>query len=324
MQKITFSSQDLAVELDDRARFSLWRERYTAAYGSLDLARSEDLPFFMRFDYAQFGPVGVGRLDGTINRFGRTRRDVARDQSDDFCICLNCGGSKIALSQVGREAALDRGMMTLLSSAEPGEGVGQSSNSWFMIRLPRRLILDLMVHAEDRIAAPVLPGKEATRHIRRYLNLVLSQDGIMDEPALTGHVGTTLVDLVALALGSRPQAAELARARGLRAARLQEILSIIQARFSDGSFSSNGVAAQLGLSPRYVQELLHEGGASFTDRVLELRLQKARAMLASRKHDHLKVSDIAYACGFNDLSYFNHRFRARFGAAPNDFRGGRR
>ena len=35
-------------------------------------------------------------------------------------------------------------------------------------------------------------------------------------------------------------------------------------------------------------------------------------------------ADIAYACGFNDLSYFNHRFRARFGAAPNDFRGGGR
>jgi AraC-like DNA-binding protein len=63
-------------------------------------------------------------------------------------------------------------------------------------------------------------------------------------------------------------------------------------------------------------------GASFTDRVLELRLQKARAMLADPRHDRLRVSEIAYACGFNDISYFNRSFRRRFGASPLQHRGG--
>ena len=71
-----------------------------------------------------------------------------------------------------------------------------------------------------------------------------------------------------------------------------------------------------------VQELLSETGMSFTGRVLELRLQKARAMLADPQHDHLRVSDIAYASGFNDISYFNRTFRRRFGASPLQYRGG--
>ena len=55
--------------------------------------------------------------------------------------------------------------------------------------------------------------------------------------------------------------------------------------------------------------------------VLELRLQKARAMLASPRYDRMKVSDIALACGFNEVSYFNRCFRRRFGASPTQFRG---
>ena len=54
--------------------------------------------------------------------------------------------------------------------------------------------------------------------------------------------------------------------------------------------------------------------------VLELRLQKSRAMLADARNNRRKVSDIALACGFNEVSYFNRCFRRRFGASPTQFR----
>jgi transcriptional regulator GlxA family with amidase domain len=53
---------------------------------------------------------------------------------------------------------------------------------------------------------------------------------------------------------------------------------------------------------------------------LELRLQAARKMLADPRSDRLKVIDIAYASGFNEVSYFNRRFRQRFGEKPSDAR----
>jgi len=61
---------------------------------------------------------------------------------------------------------------------------------------------------------------------------------------------------------------------------------------------------------------------TLSERVLELRLQKARAMLSDARNDRMKVSDIALACGFNEVSYFNRRFRARFGCSPTQYRGG--
>jgi AraC-like DNA-binding protein len=109
--------------------------------------------------------------------------------------------------------------------------------------------------------------------------------------------------------------------RGLRAARLQAIFAAIRLGFSDPAFSVHDVALTLGLTPRHVQNLLSETACSFSERVLEFRLQKAREMLRDNRHDTMKISEIAYACGFNEVSYFNRRFRRRFGASPTQFRG---
>jgi transcriptional regulator GlxA family with amidase domain len=62
---------------------------------------------------------------------------------------------------------------------------------------------------------------------------------------------------------------------------------------------------------------------SFTARVLELRLQRARAMLADARHDQLRIGEIADRCGFNEIPYFNRCFRGRFGASPKQFRNNR-
>jgi AraC-like DNA-binding protein len=131
-----------------------------------------------------------------------------------------------------------------------------------------------------------------------------------------------LIDLVALSFGATQYAAELASLRGLRAARLRDAISNIKASFDDPEFSPQRLARDLQLSTRYVQELLQEAGASFTERVTELRLQKARKMLSDPRCNRLKVSDIAYGCGFNEASYFNRRFRARFGCSPTQYRSG--
>ena len=77
-------------------------------------------------------------------------------------------------------------------------------------------------------------------------------------------------------------AAALAKVRGLKFARLRTIKAEIRAGFSQPDFSVGQVAMKLAVTPRYVQELLQETGETFTERVLELRLQKARTMLASR------------------------------------------
>jgi AraC-like DNA-binding protein len=319
--RVTFSSTDLPAHLDERARYSLWRDLFTARYGrSFDLSSSGGRQFAMRCDFAYFGQVHVGAFDGSIDRFARTSR-YADDSNDDFVIGLNCGDTRMSFRQLGREGVIEPGCAVLVTNAEVGEIHGGTDNRWLAIAVPRRKIRDLVEDIEDAIGKPVAPKCAPLGHLRRYIELLLGPQAPADSAALLDHIGNTLIDLAALSFGARQDGAGIASMRGLRAVRLQDAISRIRANYSDAAFSPQQLACSLQLSERYIQELLQEAGASVTERVTELRLQKARGMLSDARHDRLKITDIAYASGFNDISYFNRRFRARFGCSPTQYRG---
>jgi AraC-like DNA-binding protein len=66
--------------------------------------------------------------------------------------------------------------------------------------------------------------------------------------------------------------------------------------------------------------LFESEGLSFTEFVRDERLNRAHRMLASARCAGRKIADIAFTCGFGDISYFNRAFRARFGITPSDVR----
>jgi AraC-like DNA-binding protein len=275
----------------------------------------------VRVEFAQFGAVGLGRLEGTMRRIARTPRHVAADPSDMLCLALNRGPSSIACFQRGRDVVLNPGTATLVTNSHASDVVAKADNACFTVSMPRDRLADFVADVEDLVARPLDPGNAALRHLRRYIEILTGPDGLGNDPALNEHVGTSLLDLVALALGAGRDAAQTARMRGQRAARVQEIVAEIRARFADPAFTPHQAARKIGLSARALQNLLQETGSTFTERVMELRLQKARAILANPRHNGIKIGDIAFACGFNEASYFDRRFRARFGASPTQFRG---
>ena len=75
-------------------------------------------------------------------------------------------------------------------------------------------------------------------------------------------------------------------------------------------------AAALGISPRYINDLLSDEEVSFQRLVLKERLAQCARDLASPMLAHRQVGEIAFAWGFNDLSYFGRAFRERYGASP--------
>ncbi len=321
--RIEFSSDELPAQLDDRKRYALWRDLFTARYGcSFELSSTGNEPFSMQCEFARFGGVHIGRFHGSIDRFVRTSR-YADDANDDFVLGLNGSDSEMSFRQLGREGVIGAGDAVLVTNTEAGEIRGEACNRWFAIAIPRRRILDLAGNAEDLIGRPIAAYSTPLLHLRRYIDMLLGPQGPAGTDALDDHVSTALIDLAVLSFGATQDAAELAGMRGLRAARLRDAVAHIKTNFADPAFSPQRLARGMQLSPRYIQELLQEAGTSFTERIMELRLQKARHMLSDQGHDRRKITDIAYACGFNDISYFNRRFRARFGCSPTQYRGGR-
>jgi AraC-like DNA-binding protein len=93
-------------------------------------------------------------------------------------------------------------------------------------------------------------------------------------------------------------------------------------RLDDNSLTIASVARYFGLSSKLVQRLFERAGMTFTEFVLEQRLQLARRLLSGQDSRQNKIGAIAYAAGFGDLSYFNRTYRRRFGMTPSEWRDG--
>ncbi|MBI5127896.1 MAG: helix-turn-helix domain-containing protein [Rhodopseudomonas palustris] len=98
----------------------------------------------------------------------------------------------------------------------------------------------------------------------------------------------------------------------------EQALCIIQRQAHDPSFGAGQICSELAISPRQLQRSFARHGDSAREQILSTRLERARRRILSETR--LTVSEIAYASGFNDLSFFYRAYRRQFGAAPGERR----
>lgn len=113
-------------------------------------------------------------------------------------------------------------------------------------------------------------------------------------------------------------------APGKRISRTQPNLITIKAdievRLSQRDLSLTGFATARGVTVRHLQKLFEAEGRTFSDYVLERRLERARQLLMNFATAPRPISTIAFDLGFGDLSYFNRTFKKRFGVTPRETR----
>ncbi len=222
--------------------------------------------------------------------------------------------------QDGREGWLEPGDMVLCDTAAPYD-LGLSGPS-------RTLILGIPAsELRRRVVAPHsllgrrLPGAAGPmRMVRTLVTEVWEQadggDGLSHP--VGDRLGATILDLFATACHMQfgAGAEEGALADGHRA----RIRRFVEARLFDPELSPAGVAAALGLSPRYLRLLLAGDGESLTAYLLRRRLEECARQLRDPNLAGRSVTEVAFACGFNDASHFSRAFKARFGRSPRDYR----
>ena len=89
---------------------------------------------------------------------------------------------------------------------------------------------------------------------------------------------------------------------------------------SDGELSLTEVARSVNLSANYLSEKFKEvTGVNFVRYVGQTRTAKARDLL---RNSNLRISEIAFAVGFQSLSQFNRVFKKLARKSPTEFREG--
>lgn len=314
MQKLIFSSDELPSDLNDKARFNLWRDIYAARIGSVEFGTSEHNPFQATIEAMPIGAITYATMVGTVNRIIRTPQNLRADTHDSYSLVINAGSSAFGGTYRDEDVEVASGG-AFLDAAERQDFRGADVSKWINISVPKQLLHASFAKTGNKQGLSIAPNTEALILLRRYLQ-ILEIGGTPTLPSLREHVTTTLLDLIGMVVGAKGEDAELAGLRGVRAARLQAILDCIQKHYSNHAFTAQIVASELNLTPRYVHHILSETDRGFTDRVLELRLQRAKEMLGDARFVTLRISDIALQSGFSDISYFNRCFKRRFGCSP--------
>ncbi len=79
----------------------------------------------------------------------------------------------------------------------------------------------------------------------------------------------------------------------------------------------NEVACQLHMSDSKLQRKLKEENIEFSRLFNDFKLEIARKMLAHSKNS---ISNISFACGFDNITYFSSQFRRKYNMSPREFR----
>jgi len=315
--KVVFTTDAVHV----RDRLDYWQDEATKAYVEHEFGTSAGRSFQGTIRAASMGTLNLSLFECDACLVQRTQRCLKSAADDDVLLCVQVGGS-ITLHQDGRDMVKKAEDIFILDPRRPFTLDCSPDTRSLVVKTPRwevqaRLgeISALTAHpiARDSAVAPLASG---------FLTMLAARTDAID--AVTGgKLAQQALDLVALALEEemRSEPAVLSSARSTTLLRLK---ANIEAKIRDPALRPALAAAATGISVRYANALLAEEGTSLERFIMARRLHRCRQALADPAQASRTVTDIAYSCGFSDVSHFTRRFKAQFGHSPSECRPQRR
>lgn len=309
-------------------RFEGWLEEVARHVAQMDVAcldRDDEVRFQQATNILPLGEIILNETTGTAISCSRSKKQAA-DGDDAFTFLINRRGP-IQLIQGNALVTHAKTSIIMVDRGRPLEhaAVLSENKTWGAhsrgYTLPRRQLLAAAPGTEDYVGRPLPENGRILTYLLWYTEKLLAEPDLAADPVLAKSMGDHVFDLIATLLGPTKDAAEMARGRGIRAGRLMEILADIDSHLGDPNLCAPQIAERHGISTRYLSRLMEEQRETLTHYISRKRLEKAMKMLTVHQTRHWRISDIAYACGFSDISHFNHSFRRRFGDSPRSFRG---
>ncbi|MBR0716488.1 helix-turn-helix domain-containing protein [Bradyrhizobium liaoningense] len=298
-------------------RLSLWQDIVCDVFVGLDCKSDLGSAFHGTVTQASLGRAVCSDVSSDRQHVYRTPSRIARSDQDYVLVALGNRGIG-GVVQDGRETVIHPGEFALYDTTRPYELKFDDAFTQTIFKVPRDMLQRRLGGTEALTAITFGPDSPLQRLAYDFVYRVCqSADQIEASHAVA--LSEQAVDLVAMALSERLGKTALPSSTH-RSALLYRLKAHIRARLSDPDLSLSDTAAALGISARYVNDLLADEQTSFQRYVLAERLAQCKRDLASPVLAHRHVGEIAFAWGFNDLSHFGRVFREHFGLSPRDFR----
>jgi AraC-like DNA-binding protein len=297
--------------------YETWRDVVRSICGRYTPGGIEPKTFSGRLRLRSICGFRAVDLSSNAHRLERTHQDIRVDAMDHYYAIFQMTGQS-RIIQNDRIVELTVGDVALVDAGRPVTYLTEKgSNHWRSLQLPRRSLfsnLGLEPRCPSRRS-----GAAAARPLRQLL-----QDGGEDEQSIStsanAYMRLVFYDLLgAIFAPSDPEGASCHTDR-----LFARICDIIKDHFADPDFGPCDVAAEAGISLRYLQKLFTARNSTCSHFIHSVRLDHAASLLKRRAFlkTSQPISEIAYASGFGDYNNFNRKFRRRFGHTPRAHVGG--
>ncbi|SFK52581.1 helix-turn-helix domain-containing protein [Methylophaga sulfidovorans] len=286
-------------------------------YANVDVTPFNDEPVFNEMaiypwsNGVRFSPIKTHSLQ--IERLSREPTNISQDCY--FAVLVTKG--KYKLEQDGREVFLEKGDMTLYDATQWHRITMPQAVSKVIISLPRDYFRQRISHIGN-LTAKKISTKSGTAAITASCIQSLTQQlDILD--CNTFHsLHDPLVDLLTLSLNQlEPKSVQLSNTQS---STLFHVKRYINQHCHYHDLSPKMISEAVGLSVRYINNLLQAEHTSLMRYVTQQRLNSVYRKLNSRQFMHRTITEIALESGFNNMAHFSRAFKAQFGLSPRQFR----
>ena len=301
-----------------RPGISYWNELLAQHVMPLDVtspAAARD--FSADMEQAQMGACSALMLEARQPQHVDHRLRRARAESDrDTLMLIHMRAGVIDLRSDAGDVRLRRHDAVLLADSDRFVFNASPDTRTLVLRIQRAWLKRWMPRLGDCVGR-MIDGSQGWGRTASSALLNIEPCEIPDWRYPAADVADQLAGMLALAL--QPQTAPVS---GGQRALLDQALHLLRQRFAEIELRPVDIAADLGISLRYLHQLFARTGHSFSRTLYGQRLDHAARLLTRKDCGELSITDVALASGFSDSGHFARMFRARYGRCPTLHRKG--
>lgn len=309
----TFFDTD-SMKRSDRPDF--WQKLVCDTFVRLECSLSTPEDFNGRLETFDFGEISLVNIRSSGQRVTRHRHSISNIDEEFFLVSFADKGPGRVI-QNGREVFLKQGDFTIYDTRQPYTLQFDDVFEQTVVQIPRRHLSCRLSNVEHLTAIAMSRNDPLESMVFEYFSGLKSLDDKLTSEQKS-RLASQGLDLLAMSLSERGKGHVPPASR--RTAFLYRIKDYIQQNLGDNELNIAQLSSYFGVSSRYINSLFQEERTSFGRYLLAARLQHCASDLRNSPLNLIRISDIAFRWGFNDMAYFSRVFRARYGLSPREFR----
>jgi AraC-like DNA-binding protein len=278
------------------------------------VSASYDNRFAGELKTATVGSVSVGQLWGSHLDFCRTPANIRRKDEGGVKVSIQLRGGGVVV-QHGREAVLGPGDFAVYDTSAPYAMHYANAFSVLVLMFPRA---SLKISSDEltKVSAHRIPGDHGIAELVSRFLIALQPRLLGGSLSTTPIFEDAILDLISAVAIDNTQLGQIP----MRATLLATAKSFIDAHLCEPDLDTYKIAANVHISPRYLQKLFAAEGLTVAGWIRSRRLERCRRDFQDTRMQEESVSAIAARHGLLNAGHFSRMFKAAYGSCPTEYR----